>query len=124
MYSQDYAERVLASFAHQIQYEYYGNQYVSIEGITLEHCSVKSSSYFNSFKHHSVFQPFLLDNRKHDAVLKNVHSKQVIELLKKLKIFFWSDYYMGEYRLMCRALHMLYSIVLIVNIVAGLLYSY
>ena len=33
-----YAERVVASFSHQIQSEYYGgNIYVSIEGIALEH---------------------------------------------------------------------------------------
>ena len=36
----DYAERVVAIFAHQIQSEYYcGNIYVSIEGIPLEHFS-------------------------------------------------------------------------------------
>ena len=34
----DYAERLVASFAHQIQSEYYGgNVYVSIDGISLEH---------------------------------------------------------------------------------------
>ena len=33
----DYAEKVVASFAHQIQSEYYGsNRSVSIEGIVLE----------------------------------------------------------------------------------------
>ena len=36
----DYAERVLASFANQIQYEYYGgNRSVPIKGITLENFS-------------------------------------------------------------------------------------
>ena len=36
----DYADRVIASFAHQIQSEYYGgNRSVSIEGITLENFS-------------------------------------------------------------------------------------
>ena len=36
----DYAERVVASFDNQIQYEYYvGNRYVSIEGIALENFS-------------------------------------------------------------------------------------
>ena len=36
----DYSERVVASFPHQIQSEYYGgNRTVSIEGITLEHFS-------------------------------------------------------------------------------------
>ena len=41
-YHCDYAERVFASFAHQIQSEYYGgNKYVSIKGIALEHFSAK-----------------------------------------------------------------------------------
>ena len=36
----DYSERVVASSAHQIQSEYYGNnRYVSIEGIALYHFS-------------------------------------------------------------------------------------
>ena len=36
----DFAERVVASFSHQIQSEYYGgNRYVSIEVIALEHFS-------------------------------------------------------------------------------------
>ena len=36
----DYADRVVASFSHQRQSEYYGgNRYVSIEGIALEHLS-------------------------------------------------------------------------------------
>ena len=35
-----YAERVVASFANQIQSEYYGgNRSMSIEGISLEHFS-------------------------------------------------------------------------------------
>ena len=34
----DYADTVVASFAHQIQSEHYGgNRYVSIEGIALEY---------------------------------------------------------------------------------------
>ena len=38
--SRDYAERLVASFAHQIQSEYYGgNRSVYIEGITLEYFS-------------------------------------------------------------------------------------
>ena len=36
----DFADRLVASFSHQIQSEYYGvNRSVSIEGITLEHFS-------------------------------------------------------------------------------------
>ena len=38
----DYAERVVASFAHQIRSEYYGgNISVSIEGVSLEQFSAK-----------------------------------------------------------------------------------
>ena len=40
MCNRDYAERVLASFAHQFQYEYYGgNRSFSIKGIALESSS-------------------------------------------------------------------------------------
>ena len=36
----EYDDRAVASFAHQIQPEYYGgNRFVSIEGIALEHFS-------------------------------------------------------------------------------------
>ena len=41
-YCRDYDERVVASFAHQIHYKYYGgNISVSIEGISLEHFSAQ-----------------------------------------------------------------------------------
>ena len=57
---QDYAEHVLASFAHQIQSEYYGgNKYFYITGIVLEDFSATeqgtSLSYFYSCKRHGVF---------------------------------------------------------------------
>ena len=45
----DYAERVVTSFAHQIQSEYYGvNISVSIEGIALENVSALSKADINS----------------------------------------------------------------------------
>ena len=45
----DYAERVVASFANQIQSEYYGgNRSVSIEGIALEHFIAAPQSDINS----------------------------------------------------------------------------
>ena len=45
----DYAERVVASFANQIQSEYYGgNRYVSIEDIVLEHFSAAPQEDINS----------------------------------------------------------------------------
>ena len=59
----DYAERVVASFAKQIQSEYYGgNRSVSIEGIELEHLIVLPKSGINSSTkscpRHEVFQFF------------------------------------------------------------------
>ena len=45
----DYADRVVATFAHLIQSEYYGiNRSLSIEGITLEHFSVLPQIEINS----------------------------------------------------------------------------
>ena len=44
----DYAERVVDSFDHQIQLEYYGgNRYVSIEGIVLENFSALPHTAMN-----------------------------------------------------------------------------
>ena len=41
----DYVERILSSFAHQIQSEYYGrNRSVYIEGISLDHFSASNQS--------------------------------------------------------------------------------
>ena len=59
----DYAERVLASFANQIQSEYYGgNRYVSIEGIALENFSAAPQVDINSSSfprpRHVVFHYF------------------------------------------------------------------
>ena len=45
----DYAERVVASFAHQIQSTYYGgNRYVSIEVIALENFNSLPQTEINS----------------------------------------------------------------------------
>ena len=57
----DYAEHIVASFANQIQSEYYGgNISVSIEGIALEHFNT-IDTYTVKLSHpyptrHSVFQ--------------------------------------------------------------------
>ena len=64
----DYAERVVASFANQIQSEYYGgNISVSIEGIELEHFSAALQADINSTSpsrpRHAVFHYFLSDDR-------------------------------------------------------------
>ena len=60
-----YAERVVASFANQIQSEYYGgNRYVSIEGIALENFSAAPQADINSSTlsrpQNAVFQYFYL----------------------------------------------------------------
>ena len=60
-----YAERVVASFANQIQYEYYGgNRYVSIKGISLQHFSAASKADIKSStlsrQPHAVFHYFCL----------------------------------------------------------------
>ena len=64
----DYAERVVASFANQIQSEYYGgNRSLSIEGITLEHFSAAPQEDINSSTlsrpRHALFHAFLSDDR-------------------------------------------------------------
>ena len=61
----DYAERVVASFDNQTQYEYYGgNRSVSIEGIALEHFSAAPQTDINSSTisrpRHAVFHSFYL----------------------------------------------------------------
>ena len=46
----DYADRVVANFANQIQSEYYGgNRSVSIEGIVLEHFSAATKADIMSY---------------------------------------------------------------------------
>ena len=61
----DYAERVVASFSNQIQYEYYGgNRSVSIEVIALEHFSAATKADNNSStiscQRHAVFNSFYM----------------------------------------------------------------
>ena len=59
----DYAERVVSSFANQIQSEYYGgNRYVYIEGIVLEHFNALQKADIKSSKlsrqRHALFHSF------------------------------------------------------------------
>ena len=59
----DYDERFVASFANQIQSEYYvGNRSVSIEGIALEHSNALPQTKINSYTEpclqHAVFHSF------------------------------------------------------------------
>ena len=87
----DYAYRVVASFANQIQSEYYvGNRSVSIEGISLEHFSaapkVDTKSSKISCQSHAVFYSFLSDDRKKDAATTISRRKRLISLIKNKKI--------------------------------------
>ena len=86
----DYAYRVVVSFPHQIQSEYYGaNISVSIEGIALEHFSALSQTKINSstklYPRHAVLHYFLSGDIKQDSATTNEQSKILIELLKTKK---------------------------------------
>ena len=81
-----YAERVVASFANQIQSEYYGgNISVPIEGIALEHFSAAHQADINSTSQtrprNAVFHFFISDDIKQDAATTTEHIKTLILLL-------------------------------------------
>ena len=87
----DYTKRVVASFAHQIQSEYYGNnRYVSIEGILLGHFSApthtETSGTPQECTRHAVFHSFFSSDSKQDSVTTTAHSKRIIQLLKQQNI--------------------------------------
>ena len=91
LFCRDYAERVVASFANQIQSKYYGgNISVYIEVIALEYFSAVPKTDINSTKQsrqrHAVFHSFLSDDRKQDADTTNAHRKRFISLIKDKKI--------------------------------------
>ena len=76
----DYAERIVASFANQIQSEYYGGKIsVSIEGIALENFTAAPKSDINSSSlpcpRHAVFHSFSSDDSKQYAATTTAHSK-------------------------------------------------
>ena len=84
----DYAERIVASFAHQIYSEYYGgNRSVYIEGFVLEHFITLPQKNINSTtlscQRHEDFHSFLSDDSKQDAATTTEHSKRLISLLKE-----------------------------------------
>ena len=84
----DYAERVVASFSHQIQLEYCGgNRYVSIEVISLERFSallqIEMNASTKPCPRHAVFHSFFSDDRKQDAATTISHSERLIGLFKK-----------------------------------------
>ena len=87
----DYAERVVASFANQIQSEYYAvNIYVSIEGIALEYFSAAQHTDIMSTTlsrpRHAVFHYFLSGDSKQDTDNTTAHSKILISLLKNKQV--------------------------------------
>ena len=84
----DYIKILVSSFAHQIQYEYYGgNKSVYIEVVSLEIFSVTTQpemAYFpESCTFHAFFRYFLSDEIRGDASTTAAHSKHSIELLKQ-----------------------------------------
>ena len=88
LFQHDYEERVVASFVHQLQYEYCGcNRSVYIEFIALEHFGAthqETSPYSShSCTGHDVFHSFISDNRKQNSVTTAVPIKRLIEILKK-----------------------------------------
>ena len=86
-----YSERIVSSFDHQIQSEYYGvDRSVSIEGISMEHFSALPDTGMNSSTkscpRNSVFHYFLLDDSKQDAYTTTSHINCFIELPKERKL--------------------------------------
>ena len=91
LFCRDYADRVVARFANQIQSEYYGvNRSVSEEGITLEHFSSVPKTDINSttpsLQRNALFHYFLSDDIKQDDATTTAHSKRLISFLKGKKI--------------------------------------
>ena len=87
----DYAERAVASFANQIQLEYYGgNRSVSIEGIALEIFSAVPKTDINSTtlsrQRYAVFHSFFSDDSIKDDDTTTAHIKRLILLLKDKKV--------------------------------------
>ena len=86
----DYSDRVVVSFSHQIQSEYYGgNTSVYTEGIALEYFSALPQIEINSptkpCPRHAVFHIFLSDDSKQYAATDTSHINSLIELLKEKK---------------------------------------
>ena len=89
----DYSERMVASFAHQIQSEYYGgNMYVSIEVIPLEHFrEPKNTETEGTPQAHTsnvVFHSLLSDDRKKGSSKNIAHKNCIVELLKQRNIMY------------------------------------
>ena len=86
-----YSERVVDSFAHQINSEYYGiNIYMcllkALHWSTLVHQHIKKQQEQQKHAHTMLFSFIFFDNRKHDSATTNLHRKYIIELLKQHNI--------------------------------------
>ena len=91
LWRRDYDERVVDSFANQIQSEYHGNNNsVSIEGNVLEHFSPPTHTKEKETQHartyHAVFTFFYYI--KKDSSTTTAHRKRIIKILKELNILF------------------------------------
>ena len=85
----DYAERLVASFSHQIQSDYYGvNRSLYIDVIALEHFSALPQTEINSSTkscpRHAMFHFFLSYDSKQDSATTTIHGKRLIGLFKKI----------------------------------------
>ena len=87
----DYAERLVASFYHKIQSEYYCvNRSMYIEGFALENFSALPKADINSTtksrQHHAVFHYFLSYDSKQDATTNTAEINSFIALIKDKKV--------------------------------------
>ena len=83
---QDYAERLVAQFANQIQSKYYGsNRSVSMEGVALEHFKATLvdavANPSNDDIIQAVFHSFLSDDSAQDGATTATHTRQLLQKL-------------------------------------------
>ena len=86
LFCSDYENRVVTSFSHQNQSEYYGrNKYVSIEVTALEHFSDKKQPLplyaLPPHTRNELFHTFLSDDIKQDDATTATYIKCIIEWL-------------------------------------------
>ena len=78
-FCRDYSERVVFSFAHQLQSECYCiNISVYIEDIALDHFSASHVMLW--------FHYYFSDDSKDDSSTTTAHSKRILELLNKITL--------------------------------------
>ena len=122
----DYAERLVASFSHQIKSEYYSvNRYVSIEIIALENFSALPNTWIKvstkSCTRHAVFRSFLWDYIKPDSVTTTTHRKIWLHCWNKKSIGVSINYNMVKYWWLCGAIYIFLGTITYVSYVEILL---